>query len=79
LEIVYYKSALKSIKNLNEPYRSRIKQGIERLPFGDIKKIQGYENIFRLRIGDYRILFFIEAGTIYITDILPRGDVYKRM
>jgi mRNA interferase RelE/StbE len=79
MKFVYYKSARKSIQSLNEPYKSRIKQGIEHLPFGDIKKLQGYENMYRLRIGDYRVLFFHEGETFYIIDVLPRGEAYKRI
>jgi mRNA interferase RelE/StbE len=79
LNFVYSKAAQKSIKSINEPNRSRIKYGIEHLPLGDIKKIQGYDDMFRLRIGDYRVLFYIDDETFFIAEILPRGTVYKRI
>lgn len=61
----------------------RVKNAILHLsyepPEGDIKPIKGQENIYRARIGDYRILFEIDAdnGIIMIRKIGPRGDVYK--
>jgi mRNA interferase RelE/StbE len=29
-------------------------------PLLDIKKLKGYKNHYRLRVGDFRILFFLE-------------------
>ncbi|WKT57527.1 type II toxin-antitoxin system RelE/ParE family toxin [Candidatus Nitrosotenuis chungbukensis] len=43
----------------------------------DIKKLKGYDNHYRIRVGDYRILFFREEGTAKIYDISHRSDVYK--
>ena len=43
----------------------------------DIKKLKGYDNHYRIRVGDYRILFFREEGTAKIYDISHRNDVYK--
>ncbi len=38
MNIIYSKQAMKSIKLLNEPNKSRIKVVIKKLPNGDIKK-----------------------------------------
>ncbi len=43
----------------------------------DIKKLKGYDNHYRIRVGDYRILFFREEDTAKIYDISHRGDVYR--
>jgi len=32
-----------------------------------------------LRVGDLRVLFSIEDDTIYIDNIIPRGQAYKRL
>ena len=32
-----------------------------------------------LRVGDLRVLFTMEIDAIYIDDIAPRGQVYKRL
>jgi mRNA interferase RelE/StbE len=71
------KKAAKALEALDEPLRSRIVAGIYKLPSGDIKKLKGYDAAFRLRIGDYRVIFEMTADEIYISDILPRGNAYK--
>jgi mRNA interferase RelE/StbE len=50
---------------------------IEKLPKGDVKRLQGRPE-YRLRIGDWRVIFEMDATTITITLIASRGDVYKR-
>jgi mRNA interferase RelE/StbE len=42
----------------------------------DIKKLEG-QGGYRARIGGYRILFDIEADTISVYKIAPRGEAYK--
>ena len=77
--IVYTKSAMRSIKSLDIRVKDRVKAGIEKIPFGDIKKLQGYSNLYRLRIGDYRVIYQMENGNIIIDAVLPRGEAYKRL
>ena len=44
----------------------------------DIKPLKG-RNDWRLRVGDYRVIFIIynENKVYFVTKIGPRGDVYK--
>ena len=58
--------------------KARIKQAIDKLPAGDVKKLQGLVNAYRLRVGDLRVLFSVENDIIIIKDVLPRGQAYKR-
>jgi len=46
----------------------------------DIKKMQGMEQLYRLRVSKYRILFSIdnETVTIEVVRAKSRGDVYKQ-
>ena len=79
MQIEYSREAIKHIKTLDKPAKQRIKLAIEKLPSGDIKKLVGYENDYRLRVGDYRVLFSRNDDIIIIKDILPRGEAYKRL
>jgi len=47
----------------------------------DVEKIKGLERTFRIRIGDYRIIFHAEKTekTIYVTHIEARKKVYERL
>ena len=40
----------------------------------DVKKLKGYENIFRVRKGKLRIIFSKEKGEIFILTIERRSD-----
>lgn len=79
MKIEYSKKAVKYIDSTDKPTKKRLKQAIENIPFGDIKKIKGINNGYRLRVGDLRILFSIENDIIYIDNIIPRGQAYKRL
>lgn len=79
MKIEYSKKAAKYINSVERPMKKRLREAIEKIPFGDIKKLQGIENGYRLRVGDLRVLFSIEDDTIYIENIIPRGQAYKRI
>jgi len=50
---------------------------IKKIPGGDIKPLFGRKGEYRLRVGKYRIIFFIENENVYIVKVDTRGDVYK--
>jgi len=47
-------------------------------PEGDITRLSGSSGYFRLRVGGYRALYRIEDNAIFVTNIDPRGQVYKK-
>lgn len=77
--IKYEKMAVKHIETMDRNIKLRLKKAIEQLPFGDIKKLKGYQNEYRLRVGNLRVLFSLENDIITIKDVLPRGQAYKRL
>jgi mRNA-degrading endonuclease RelE of RelBE toxin-antitoxin system len=45
---------------------------------GDVRKLQGGGNRWRLRVGDWRVIFvFAPPGTITVLAIAPRRDAYR--
>lgn len=78
--IDFDKRAVKFIAKQPKPQRERIFKAIYKLPdIGDIKAMQGYQNTFRLRVGDYRILYTVDNDVLVIRviEIGNRGDIYK--
>lgn len=73
------KKQLNTLILLISQQKKRLKGAIEKLPFGDIKKLQGVENGYRLRVGDLRVLFTPENDIIFIDNIIPRGQAYKKI
>lgn len=82
--VVISRQAQKTLKSLSRPDRSRIAEKIYRLglnpddPALDVKRLQG-EPCFRLRVGDWRVIFDRQDAikVISIERIKPRGDAYK--
>lgn len=80
-KIVFQKAALKFLKKQDKKTQERLLKAINQLPSGtDIKKLQGVE-MYRMRVGDMRVLYTINdvVMIISIENIDNRGEVYKRM
>ena len=43
-----------------------------------IKKIDGYEGYYRLRMGDYRLGIKLAGNTLELIRFLHRKDIYRR-
>ncbi len=77
------KRAVKSLKAVEPRFRKQIAIKIEKLISNprpaDSKKIQGDTNLYRIRSGDYRILYRIydKKVLVLIFDIGYRKDVYS--
>lgn len=44
---------------------------------GDVKKLKGSQNEYRLRVGGYRVLFELVGKRIVVYAIGPRKDIYQ--
>lgn len=58
-----------SIKNVEESISLR--------DIKNLKKLKGYKNVYRIKVGDYRIGVFIENDVIEFARILHRKDIYR--
>ena len=80
MKIELRKNAIKDLKNISEPFKSNIHHKILELQkFPDIqnvKKLTNFEPAYRLRVGNYRILFDVADDVIIIGCILHRQHSY---
>lgn len=87
-QIMFHPGAAKFLEKLEEQLKNRIKDAARQLeqdPFqsrsgADIKKLKGTKgrhDLFRLRVGDYRLIYAVENETVWITEIFSRGRGYK--
>ena len=81
MKISFSKTFEKEFKKYDKKLQKRIFEAIKKLPNGDIKKLTSNEEppIYRLRIGKFRILFFMNENEIKILKIDSRGQIYKRI
>ena len=80
MKFLYSKTSIKYLQKLERGVVRKIIEAIEKLPLeGDINKLKGKKakNIFRLRIGKFRVIYSSEKEVIKIIKIDTRGDVYK--
>ena len=78
MEIRYAKAAVKVINGMDRPTKQRIRNAVERLPKGDVKPLSGSVRLYRLRVGDWRIVFsYPDGNTVLIEKLAPRGEIYK--
>ena len=77
--IEWKEHALQDIEKLESSIARRILKKVDELsenPFSkDIKKLKGSDD-FRLRVGDYRVIFFIEKDLIQILKVGHRKNIY---
>jgi len=83
-QINWKKSAVKSARKLPEQIKKNILEKIEELfvkpQKGELLK-GDLENLRRIRVGDYRIIYWVdkEKKEILIVKIGRRGDIYKKI
>lgn len=79
--IEWTKGALEEANKLEPFISNRIFKKVEELaenPFSkDIKRLKGASS-FRLRAGDYRVIFDIEENIILILKVGHRKNIYQR-
>lgn len=79
--IQYDPKALKQLKKLDQSIAATILEGIEQYSSNPsqtkIKKLKTpFDGAYRLRVGDYRVVFYQEGELILISKIAHRKDVY---
>ena len=78
-KIIWDEKAHEKLKKLEPTLATRILKKIEEIsenPFSkDVKRLKN-SSLFRLRIGDYRIILEIEKNKIIILDLGHRKNIY---
>ena len=74
--------ALKDLARLDRRVRERIVAALERLAEtgdGDVRRLHGHDrDVFRLRVGEWRVLFTVSDGFIVlVARVHPRGSAYR--
>jgi len=85
MDVFLHESAEKFLNRLEKKTQETIRVHLKILsedPYAqqlDTKKLKGLPNkpdLFRLRVGDHRIIYFIQDGKIWITEIMRREKGY---
>lgn len=75
--------ALREFQDIPEPDHTNIHEKLQQLKNGflpdlDIRKLKGYKNTYRLRVGNYRVIFELNPDyLIIIIGIRSRKTAYR--
>jgi mRNA interferase RelE/StbE len=83
-----HRGAAKFLDDLDAKTRNRIKRSLRQLqedplrsrPGADIRRLvgtRGRQDLFRLRVGDFRVIYAVEGDAIWVTEIFSRGKGYR--
>ena len=79
--IAYSKSAIRTLRKLPANAAARIRAKVEQYAadpaaqVNNVRKLQGRDG-YRLRVGDWRVIFDEDGNVLAILEIGPRGGIY---
>lgn len=79
-QIEFKPKSIKDLEQFPENIRERIISKIEAMQDdlqGDVKRLTNFTPEYRLRVGDYRVLFELEEQTIMIYRVKHRSKAYE--
>ena len=80
-DLEWSESSLEDMAALDKGIARRIQRAVERFAeteIGNIKRLQGIDPPeYRLRIGEWRVRFAFDGGTIRVLRVLNRRDAYR--
>ncbi|MCX5933477.1 MAG: type II toxin-antitoxin system RelE/ParE family toxin [Pseudanabaena sp. LacPavin_0818_WC45_MAG_42_6] len=78
--IEFKPKAIKDFRSLPKQIQDKIFEKIQLMEndlAGDVKKLTNFTPEYRLRVGNYRVLFEIEDENIVIYRVKPRDKAYQ--
>jgi mRNA interferase RelE/StbE len=81
--LVYTPEALKALQLMP---RNRVEQVMEKMALyaekpsalaANVRRLRGYDDVFRLRVGNWRVLFKQNDQEIVVLTVSPRGRAYR--
>ncbi len=83
--VIIHRRVEKLLYRLPDQIVERFSETVESLvmnprPHG-YKKLSGHENLYRVRIGDWRLSYVIEDEKliVLVLEFSPRGDAYRKL
>ena len=79
-EIYYHSAAWAALERLSPDVARRIGRKIDRMRHdlaGDVKRLKAFVPNYRLRVGDWRVLFEVDSTRIIVHDIRHRSEAYE--
>jgi mRNA interferase RelE/StbE len=78
-QVRYAKAVVRTLEKMSPDVRRRIRSKVERLSDGlggDVKRLTNFSPEYRLRVGDWRVLFNVDGDTISVEHVSHRSQAY---
>ena len=79
-ELLISDEAREQLRNLPDEVRRNLGYRLQSLQddfSGDVKKLKGQTNLYRLRVGNHRLLFRLDGAKIEVYAVKQRKDAYE--
>ena len=83
-EIGYSREALKTLDRIPRTTRDLIREKVRQYAAdpaslaNNVKRMQGFTDRYRLRVGDWRVIFDANGNVLFVVRIASRGGAYQR-
>lgn len=85
MQKVIKETFIKDIKNLND---DKLKQNLSKIIkqiettehlflLDNVKKLNGYDKYYRIKVGNYRIGIYYDKNVIFLVRFLHRKEIYR--
>ena len=87
MNVKFSKEFEKSAKKLSGKYKESLKNVIVEIQtaqsvgdIGNCKKLIGYNSVYRIRVGNYRLFFLLDiiGQTAFLKYLVSRGEAYSK-
>ncbi|MFQ5839025.1 MAG: type II toxin-antitoxin system RelE/ParE family toxin [Thermoplasmata archaeon] len=85
--VLVSKKAQRQLRRIPRPLAERVREKLSLLeenpleprPGADISLVWGHDDppLYRLRVGEYRVLYFVLKTEVRVTEILHRSKAYR--
>ena len=79
-EVEFRPKAIKDLDSVSPEIARRVVEKVDRLRHdleGDVKRLTNVTPEYRLRVGDYRVLFEVEGSRVIVYRVRHRREVYR--
>lgn len=79
-EVEFRPKAIKDLDSVSPEIARRVVGKVDRLRHdleGDVKRLTNFTPEYRLRAGDYRVLFEVEGSRVIVYRVRHRKEVYR--
>lgn len=82
-QIIYARDALRTLRSIDNATARRIQAKVAQYAedpaslANQVKRLQGEERLWRLRVGDWRVIFNQDMVVVHVVRIASRGSAYN--